>query len=34
MNEGQIEEQGSPVELFERPKSERTQRFLSRIIAH
>jgi ABC-type polar amino acid transport system ATPase subunit len=34
MNEGQIEEEGTPQELFERPKSERTQRFLSRIIAH
>jgi putative glutamine transport system ATP-binding protein len=34
MNEGQIEEEGSPADLFERPKSERTQRFLSRIIAH
>jgi ABC-type polar amino acid transport system ATPase subunit len=34
MNEGQIEEEGTPQDLFERPKSERTQRFLSRIIAH
>ena len=34
MNEGTIEEEGTPAELFERPKSERTQRFLSRIITH
>jgi ABC-type polar amino acid transport system ATPase subunit len=34
MNEGRIEEAGPPAELFERPKNERTQRFLSRIIAH
>jgi ABC-type polar amino acid transport system ATPase subunit len=34
MNEGQIEEEGTPQDVFERPKSERTQRFLSRIIAH
>jgi aspartate/glutamate/glutamine transport system ATP-binding protein len=34
MNEGRIEEEGTPEELFEHPKSERTQRFLSRIISH
>ena len=34
MNDGRIEEEGTPQELFERPKSERTQRFLSRIITH
>ena len=34
MADGVIEEEGTPVELFERPKSERTQRFLSRIISH
>ena len=34
MNEGRIEEEGSPEDVFEHPKSERTQRFLSRIITH
>ena len=34
MADGLIEEEGTPSELFEHPKSERTQRFLSRIIAH
>jgi ABC-type polar amino acid transport system ATPase subunit len=34
MNEGKIEEEGTPRELFEQPKGERTQRFLSRIISH
>jgi ABC-type histidine transport system ATPase subunit len=34
MNEGRIEEEGPPQELFENPKSERTRRFLSRIISH
>jgi glutamine transport system ATP-binding protein len=34
MSDGAIEEEGSPQELFERPQGERTQRFLSRIIAH
>ena len=34
MNEGRIEEDGAPGDLFERPKHERTQRFLSRIISH
>ncbi|TAJ18858.1 MAG: amino acid ABC transporter ATP-binding protein [Dehalococcoidia bacterium] len=34
MADGVIEEEGTPAELFERPQGERTQRFLSRIIAH
>ena len=34
MAEGEIEEEATPSELFEHPKSERTQRFLSRIISH
>jgi aspartate/glutamate/glutamine transport system ATP-binding protein len=34
MNEGRIEEEGTPEELFLRPQGERTQRFLSRIISH
>jgi ABC-type polar amino acid transport system ATPase subunit len=34
MNEGRIEEEGTPERLFTDPQSERTQRFLSRIIAH
>jgi ABC-type polar amino acid transport system ATPase subunit len=34
MADGMIEEEGPPAELFERPRGERTQRFLSRIIAH
>jgi ABC-type polar amino acid transport system ATPase subunit len=34
MADGSIEEEGPPAEVFEHPKSERTQRFLSRIISH
>jgi ABC-type polar amino acid transport system ATPase subunit len=34
MNEGRIEEEGPPERIFTDPESERTQRFLSRIIAH
>jgi ABC-type polar amino acid transport system ATPase subunit len=34
MADGVVEEEGPPREVFEQPKSERTQRFLSRIIAH
>lgn len=34
MSDGSIEEAGTPAELFEHPRGERTQRFLSRIIAH
>jgi ABC-type polar amino acid transport system ATPase subunit len=34
MDEGRIEEAGTPAELFGNPRSERTQRFLSRIMQH
>ena len=34
MADGVIEEEGPPADVFEHPKSERTQRFLSRIISH
>jgi ABC-type histidine transport system ATPase subunit len=34
MNEGIIEEEGAPADVFENPKNERTQRFLSRILSH
>jgi putative glutamine transport system ATP-binding protein len=34
LNEGRIEEEGTPHEVFENPKGERTRRFLSRIITH
>ena len=34
MAEGVVAEKGTPEEVFERPKNERTQRFLSRIISH
>jgi ABC-type polar amino acid transport system ATPase subunit len=34
MNEGTIEEEGPPADVFEHPKQERTQRFLSRILSH
>jgi ABC-type polar amino acid transport system ATPase subunit len=34
MNDGVIEEEATPEEMFENPKGERTQRFLSRIISH
>ena len=34
MADGIVEESGAPAEVFEHPKSERTQRFLSRIITH
>jgi len=34
MADGIIEEEGPPRGVFEHPKSERTQRFLSRIISH
>ncbi|TAK77349.1 MAG: amino acid ABC transporter ATP-binding protein [Dehalococcoidia bacterium] len=34
MADGRIEEEGTPMDMFERPQNERTQRFLSRIIAH
>ncbi|HUR34156.1 MAG TPA: amino acid ABC transporter ATP-binding protein [Vicinamibacterales bacterium] len=32
MDEGQIVEQGTPADLFDRPQHERTQRFLARIL--
>jgi len=34
LNEGRIEEEGKPEELFENPQGERTRRFLSTIISH
>lgn len=34
MVDGRVEEQGSPADVFERPRSERTQRFLGRILVH
>ncbi len=34
MVDGQVEEKGSPADVFERPQSERTQRFLGRILVH
>jgi len=34
MVDGRVEEKGSPADLFERPTSERTQRFLGRILVH
>jgi ABC-type histidine transport system ATPase subunit len=34
MADGVIEEEGKPSEVFEDPKSERTRRFLSRVISH
>ena len=32
MDEGRIVEQGSPADIFDRPRHERTQRFLSRVL--
>ncbi len=34
MDKGEIVEQGPPKEFFERPKNERTKRFLAQIINH
>ena len=34
MVDGRVEEKGTPADVFERPQSERTQRFLGRILAH
>ena len=34
MDEGRVEESGTPAELFGSPRNERTQRFLSRIMQH
>lgn len=32
MDEGRIVEEGTPADLFERPREERTQRFLARVL--
>ncbi|HPA61370.1 MAG TPA: peptide ABC transporter ATP-binding protein, partial [Clostridia bacterium] len=32
MDEGRIHEQGSPADLFDRPKSPRTKAFLSKVL--
>jgi polar amino acid transport system ATP-binding protein len=32
MDEGRIVEEGAPADLFERPRHERTQRFLARVL--
>jgi ABC-type polar amino acid transport system ATPase subunit len=32
MDEGLLVEEGTPVDLFDRPQHERTQRFLSKIL--
>lgn len=32
MDEGRIVEEGTPADLFERPRHERTQRFLGRVL--
>jgi ABC-type polar amino acid transport system ATPase subunit len=34
MVDGRVEEKGTPADVFERPQSERTQRFLGRILVH
>ena len=34
MDRGEIVEQGEPVEMFERPQTERGRQFLSNILAH
>ncbi|MDY6842359.1 MAG: peptide ABC transporter ATP-binding protein, partial [Pseudomonadota bacterium] len=34
IHEGQIVEQGKPDDVFDNPQSERTQAFLSRVLAH
>jgi general L-amino acid transport system ATP-binding protein len=34
MDQGQIVEENTPHEFFERPKSERTKDFLSKILGH
>ena len=33
-DEGQIVEQGKPGDVFDNPQNERTQSFLSRVLAH
>ena len=32
MDEGRLVEEGTPAELFDTPKEERTQRFLSNVL--
>jgi polar amino acid transport system ATP-binding protein len=32
MDEGLLVEQGTPAELFDHPREERTQRFLSKVL--
>ncbi|HUU36382.1 MAG TPA: amino acid ABC transporter ATP-binding protein [Vicinamibacterales bacterium] len=32
LDEGQLVEEGAPADLFERPREERTQRFLSKVL--
>lgn len=34
MVDGRVEEKGTPEDVFQRPQSERTQRFLGRILVH
>ncbi len=34
IHEGQIVEEGKPDEVFDNPQNERTQAFLSRVLAH
>jgi ABC-type polar amino acid transport system ATPase subunit len=34
MDDGRIEEEGPPAQVFESPTSERTRRFLSRVMEH
>jgi glutamine transport system ATP-binding protein len=34
IHEGQIVEEGKPEEVFDNPQNERTQAFLSRVLAH
>ena len=34
MDQGQIVEQNNPHDFFSQPKSERTQAFLAKILAH
>ena len=34
IHEGQIVEEGKPADVFDNPQNERTQAFLSRVLAH
>jgi len=34
MDEGQIVEEGTPFEFFDRPKTLRAKEFLSKVLAH